>query len=109
MPFWKGDGSCRGAGMLSFMVLYEPSPNARKTPSRPPEGSSLRPKSSNERVGPGSTGWLLGRPNAPLPLPFMCGERSGGALKARKLCADSLGGCDDLNISSRLESDAKRS
>jgi hypothetical protein len=44
-----------------------------------------------------------------LPLPFMCGERSGGALKARKLCADSLGGCDDLNISSRLESDAKRS
>ena len=37
------------------------------------------------------------------------GERSGGALKARKLCADSLGGCDDLNISSRLESDANRS
>jgi hypothetical protein len=42
-------------------------------------------------------------------MPFIKGDRSGGALKARKLCADSLGGCDDLNISSRLESAAKRS
>jgi hypothetical protein len=39
----------------------------------------------------------------------MCGECSWGALNARKLCADSLGGWDDLNSSSRLGSGAKRS